>query len=50
MITKSLDCLEETVSRNIDVKGDSSEGTEEVKRMIEQAFFIFVFVFDLFCF
>lgn len=25
---KKLDCLEETVGRNIDVKGDSAEGSD----------------------
>ena len=30
-VRKGLGCLEETMSRNIDIKGDGSEGSERQK-------------------
>lgn len=34
---KSLAFLEETVDKNMDIKGDSSEGWKEVRRVVEKA-------------
>lgn len=35
-ISKSFDCLEQTVSRDMDVKDSDSEDSEEVKSLVQK--------------
>lgn len=38
-IRKGLDCLEETVGRNMDIIGDSGEGSERREKSSRESFY-----------